>query len=209
MSNNYRRGMEQRRSQRRSRLGCLAGIVALVWLALGGVLIYRSYIAPRISSQLGTAIGSRIEGGLGAAPGEGQPQGDVQQGASGAAATAVAALPEGELRFTEAQINGYIAAQSESLKPIDSATVHLTPGEVQVDVRALGLSGAGRSGLAVQDGRIIAVNPRVEGVLGRLVSAEDLARTLEQQVNAQLAAEGRRVKDVRIEQGALVVTIER
>jgi hypothetical protein len=65
-----------------------------------------------------------------------------------------------------------------------------------------------RTGLAVRDGRIIAVEPRIEGLLGQLIAADELTRSLEQQINDQLAVQGRRVTDVRIEQGAVVVVIE-
>jgi uncharacterized lipoprotein YajG len=63
-------------------------------------------------------------------------------------------------------------------------------------------------GLAVQDGRIITVNPQLDGPLNQLIALPDLTRALEKQLNDQLAAQGRRVTNVRVEQGALVVTIE-
>ena len=111
------------------------------------------------------------------------------------------------MRLSEDQINRFIASQGDALKPIDSAKVQLLQDEVRIDVRALGLQGSGSAGLAVQNGKVIAINPRVEGALGQFVSAADLARTLEAQINGQLTAQGRRITDIRIEPGVLVVTV--
>ena len=56
--------------------------------------------------------------------------------------------------------------------------------------------------------RIVAVDPKLDGPLGQLIALPDLTRALEQQLNDQLAAQGRHVTAARIEQGALIVTIE-
>jgi hypothetical protein len=120
----------------------------------------------------------------------------------------VAALPSGELRITDAQANAYLAERADALKPIDSATVHFVPGEVQVDLQAAGFSSTARMGLDVQNGRIVAVDPKLDGPLGQVIALPDLTRALEQQLNDQLAAQGRRVTAARIEQGTLIVTIE-
>jgi hypothetical protein len=120
----------------------------------------------------------------------------------------VAALPSGELRVTNEQANAYLAERAASLKPIDSATVRFVPDEVQVDLQAAGLASTARMGLAVQNGRIIAVDPKLDGPLGQFIALPDLTRALEQQLNDQLAAQGRRITAARVEQGALVVTIE-
>jgi hypothetical protein len=112
------------------------------------------------------------------------------------------------LRVTEAQANAYLAERADSLKPLDSATIRFVPNEVQADLRAVGTTSTARMGLAVQDGRIIAVDPQLDGPLGQFIALPDLTRSLEQQLNDQLSAQGRRVTDVRVEQGALIVIIE-
>jgi hypothetical protein len=202
--------MSYRSERRRSRVGCLAWLVALVWVAVLAIFGYRYFLAPQVSQLLGAQINSKI-GAAAPSPIAGQtpaPQAEVEQRASGALPTVVAGLPSGELHITEAQINSYLASQADALKPLDSATVQLIPGELQVAVKALGLSSIIHTGLAVQDGRVIAVNPRIDGPLGSLINAGDLAQTLETNLNNQLSAQGRRISDVRIEQGELVVTIQ-
>ena len=86
--------------------------------------------------------------------------------------------------------------------------MRFVPDEVQVDLRAAGFSSTARMGIDVQNGRIVATDPRLDGPLGQLIALPDLTRALEQQLNDQLAAQGRRVTAARVEQGALVVTIE-
>jgi hypothetical protein len=63
-------------------------------------------------------------------------------------------------------------------------------------------------GLAVQNNRIIAVNPQLDGPLSQLIALPDLTRSLEQQFNDQLALQGRKITAVRIEQGAIVINVE-
>lgn len=204
MSYRYERRPEPRR---RSRNGCLALLVALVWIILLAVVGYRYWLRPQVSEYVGRQIAEQVgAAGQGATPA--QPQQQIEQGAAQVLPTAVAALPSGELRVSEEQANSYLAERADSLKPIESATVHFVPDEVQVDLRAAGISSTARMGLAVQNGRIIAVEPRMDGPLGQFIALPDLARALEQQLNGQLASQGRRVTEARVEQGALVVTID-
>jgi len=200
------RNERRREPQRRKRNGCLIWLVALIWIALLAVLGYRYWLRPQVSQYVGRQIADQV----GAAGGgqAGTPQQQIEQGAAQALPTALAALPSGELRVTDEQANAYLADRASSLKPIDSATVHFVPDQVQVELRAMGLSSTARMGLAVQNGRIIAVDPKLDGALGQFIALPDLTRALEQQLNDQLAAQGRRITAARVEQGALVVTIE-
>ena len=200
------RNERRREPQRRKRNGCLIWLVALIWIALLAVLGYRYWLRPQVSQYVGRQIADQV----GAAGGgqAGTPQQQIEQGAAQALPTALAALPSGELRVTDEQANAYLADRASSLKPIDSATVHFVPDEVRVELRAMGLSSTARMGLAVQNGRIIAVDPKLDGALGQFIALPDLTRALEQQLNDQLAAQGRRITAARVEQGALVVTIE-
>jgi hypothetical protein len=200
MSSRYERRREPRR---RNRNGCLVLLVALVWIILLAVVGYRYWLRPQISEYVGRQIAEQV-----GAPGAGQAQQQIEQGAAQALPTALAALPSGDLRVSEEQANAYLAERAGSLRPIDSATVRFVPDEVQVDLQAAGISSTAYMGLAVQNGRIIAVEPRLDGPLGQFIALPDLVRALEQQFNGQLAAQGRRVTNARVEQGALVITIE-
>jgi hypothetical protein len=200
---------ERRPERRRSRNGCLAWLVALVWIVLLAVVGYRYWLRPQVSQYVGRQIAEQVgAAGAGQTSNGTPPQQQIEQGAAQALPTALAALPSGELRITDEQANVYLAERADSLKPINSATVHFVPDQVQVDLQAAGLSGTASMGLAVQNGRIIAVDPKLDGPLGQFIALTDLTRALEQQLNDQLAAQGRRITAARVEQGALIVTIE-
>jgi hypothetical protein len=199
MSYRYQRRQPERR---RSRVGCLAWLVALVWIVLLGLLAYRYWVRPQISSYIGSQIAQQLDN-------QGGPvDRQIQEGAQQALPTVVAALPSGELRISEAEANAYFAAHADALRPIDSVTVRFVPDEVQADIRALGSVSTARLGLVAQNGRIVAQNPRIDGPLDQVVSLADLTAVLERQFNDQLASQGRRATNVRVAQGELIITIE-
>jgi len=203
------RNERRREPRRRNRNGCLALLVALIWIVVLVVVGYRYWLRPQISQYIGRQIAEQVgPAGSGQSSDATAPQQQIEQGAAQVLPTAVAALPSGELRVTDEQANAYLAERADSLKPIESATVRFVPDEVQIDLRAAGFSSTARMGVAIQNGRIIAVDPQLDGPLGQLIALPDLTRALEQQLNDQLAAQGRRVTNARVEQGALIMTIE-
>lgn len=201
MSHRYeRRRRPEPRSRRR---GCLIWLVVLIWVVLLGLLAYRTWIRPQVSQYIGSQIGEQLREQIGGQVGE-----QIQEGAQGTLPTIVAALPSGELRISEADANQYFASQGDQLRPIETVHVRFVPGEVQADIGAMSTTSTARMGLAVQDGRIIALDPRIDGPLGQVISLPDLTKALEQQFNDLLSAQGRRATDIRVEQGVLVLTIE-
>jgi hypothetical protein len=194
---------ERKRPERRSRVGCLAWLVALVWIVLLGLLAYRYWVRPQVSRYIGSQIADQLGANGGGPVGQ-----QIQEGAQQTLPTVVAALPSGPLRISEAEANAYFAAHADAFRPVESITVRFVPDEVQADIRALGAVSTARLSLAVQNGRIVALNPRIDGPLDQVVSLSDLTAALERQFNDQLATQGRRATDVRVEQGEMVVTIE-
>ncbi|GAB4206336.1 MAG: hypothetical protein OHK0022_33310 [Roseiflexaceae bacterium] len=190
----------RQRPRERSGRGCLVTLVVLVWLVVLGGLAYRFLIQPQISQLIGDQIGSQI-----AAPPVGE---QIERGASQALPTVVAALPSGELRISEADANSYLEANRDSFQPLESVRVRFVPGQVQADLSAMGLTSTASMGLTAQDGRIAVRDASINGLLGQVISAQDLAASLERQLNTQLSAQGRTVTEVRIGQGEIVVVID-
>lgn len=122
--------------------------------------------------------------------------------------TAIAVLPRGKVIVSDKQVNAYIAANPGMLDPIEQATLHFVPGQVQVDLQAYGTTNQISMGLQAQNGRIAVVNPRLDGPLALLISFEDVIRTLEEQINAQFDTQGRAIQDIRIEQGQMMVFMQ-
>jgi hypothetical protein len=178
-------------------------LVILVWAVLIAVVAYNYFLRDSVSQQVGNLIGRQL-----AQQGQSQVGQQIEQGAQAGLPTVVAGLPSGELRVTEQQANGFLASRASSMRPIDGVQVHFVPGELQASISALGTTSTFRSGLAVQGGRIVATDPQVSGMLNQVINVQDLTRSLENQLNAQLDAQGRRVSGVQINQGEMVVNVE-
>ena len=201
MSYQYeRRRPPERRNRRR---GCLVWLVVLVWGLLLLLLAYRYWVQPQISRYIGEQIAEQVRAQIGQQAGQ-----QLEEGMQNALPTVVAALPSGEMRITEDEANAYFAANAAQLRPIDSVRVRFLTNEVQADIGAMGTTSTARLSLAVQNGRIIAIDPRLDGPLGQVISLPDLTKGLEQQFNDMLAQQGRRATDVRLEPGLLIITIE-
>lgn len=189
------------RERKRRGLGCLAWLVALIWFILLAGLVYRFVFQQQVSQLIGSRIGEQLR--------DGQPQ--VQPSptldAEAVLPTVIAALPPVEVRISEVQANEALATLVDSTQPLQSITVHFVPDSVQMEVKALDITSTLRTGLAVQNGHIIAVAPEIDGVLGQLISATDLTSALERQLNDRINTQGVRLKDVQITQGELIVTV--
>ncbi|GIV99383.1 hypothetical protein [Roseiflexus sp.] len=192
MTRHYRSVQRQPRSRRG--IACLGWITALIWVLVALVAAYLFVLRPSLSRTVGEQAVQRLNI-------------DGTQSGAGVLPTLVTALPSGEVRISEQEINAYLLAHAGLLAPIDQATVRLVSGGLEVDIRAFGLDGTARMGVALQNGRVIALNPRLDGPLGRLVSLGDLLAPVEQRLNELLEAQGRRITDLRIEPGELIVTV--
>lgn len=177
-------------AERRRGCGCTTIAATLIVLLLVGAYAY---------TQLPSLLAPPAPAGLPPVLGE---QGGQQ------AATAIAGLPSGSLTITDAEVNGYIAANPDALKPLDSAQISFTPGRVTAELRAIGTTSSASTGLAVADGRIVAVEPTISGPLRALVNANQIADALTAQINDQLVQQGRIAREVRVEQGQITISIE-
>jgi hypothetical protein len=172
---------------------------------------YMLWLRPRVSQYIGQQVSTQV---LPSAPVEmvdPATQGQIEQRVDEARQslpTAIAAMPSGELVLSEAEANSFFAANSDQLAPIERLTVQFLPGQVQSDLRISGMQVRVISGLAVQDGRLRVVNPRLDGALGYLFDIEQIIQPIEQQFNDQLLSQGQTIRDARIEQGRLVVVVE-
>jgi hypothetical protein len=189
MTTRYRRA---RPPQRRS--GCLTGLAVLVWAAIILVALFYFVGRPLIAGYVARQVG-------------GGAQGQLEGSAEGVIPSIVAALPPGEIIVTEEQANEFFAARAGQLGPIESVSVRLLPGQVQADLMAAGTVSQASLGLAAYNGQVVALNPQLSGPLGLAVSADTLASTITDRLNEQLAAQGKQAREVRVEQGRVVIVI--
>jgi hypothetical protein len=117
-------------------------------------------------------------------------------------------IPTGTLAISEEQANSYLAEYRGRLEQIDDMRLRFVPGEVQIDVTAGFLTGTARTQPIVSDGRIIASNARLDEPLGSFFAVGPLMQALVDRINDEVAAQGKTVTDVQIEQGTAVVTVQ-
>ena len=198
---------------RRQRRGCLGGLFALLviigLLALGYIFVLKPMLSSAIADQLvGPAKPSvsALASSSQAPPGAiGSAQNAALDQAAALLPSAIAALPIGEVVVKADQLNALIAAHPTAIAPLERATLRFTKGSAVATVAASGLTGTATLSLAAQDGRLVVTSASIDGPLAFLVPADTLTKTLTDRFNAELAAQGRRIDDLRIEEGQLVL----
>lgn len=196
---------------RRRGCGCLPLLASILTMLLGCMIGYLLAARTPVSQSLGEQLSVRL-GATPAVPPANPSLPDpqaVQQQAAGLLPTAVAAVPDGTLIVHEGAANAYLHANRARFAPADQITVQFVPGTIRATVMLGGTSVQGSTEIAVQDGLPVLVNPRLDGMLGALLDTDQLAAPLQQLLHDQLIAQGRRVTDARIEQGQIVLTVER
>jgi hypothetical protein len=169
------------------------------------LLFYAWWLRPQLSGYLGHQVSVNLA----------QPSalpGEVQQGIDQARQNlpaVIAALPEGEIRINEQQANAFLQSNQSALDPVEPLAVQFVPGQVQADFALYGTQGRLSAGVAVQDGRVVVQNPRLDGPLGHLLAIEDVVRPIEAELNQQLRAQNQQVRAARIEQGQVIIVVER
>lgn len=191
--------------------GCLP--VLLAALVIGGLLalIYAVALRPLFSQAVADTIAGPAAPvptlmAAGAPQPQAQPPGQaVVEQAGSVMPDAVAALPPGQLVISDSDVNDLIAARPEAIAPLDGASVSFTPGAARAQISAYGVSSTATIGLAAQDGRVIVTSAQLDAPLSYLISGPDIAAALADRLNAELAAQGRRVEELRIEEGQLIL----
>lgn len=204
---------------RRKRSCCGLPLILAIVVLLLLIESYIIFLRPSIGAFLGEQIGRQLGitrdmppiGSTPSAADEPYPASQADQAMEQAAQTlptAIAALPQGEIVVSEDELNSYVQANMHQLEAIDDVVVQFEPDTVMLDLKAFRTTSTATFGLAVRDGRIVTVNPKMSGPLAFVVPFDELSQSLEEQINNELNAQGRAITDVRIEQDQIVVTVE-
>lgn len=186
-------------------LGCL-GITVLSVIIVLGVLtvvsnaVVRPYIGRAIAAHI--RLPAAVTGSI-----AGQPTPAATVGASGAVATAPAGATQ--VVITQDELNAGIAAHQSQIRPLDSASVSITPAEVAVDMSAYGVSGTYHGQVVAQNGKAVLTDGRIDGPLGWVVSPGPIESALNDQIAASLNASGVSVTAVSLQQGQMTLDVSR
>lgn len=138
--------------------------------------------------------------------------GEIQQGLQRAVGQipfdAARSAPSGyPLPIPEDQMNTYLSQNSEALAPITSMQVSLQPGVMIVTFQAYGFGSTVRLGLAVQDGKLVAQNVLVSGLLSWVENAQELTPRLNEALAQVSTNLGHALASVTIDEGVLRLTL--
>lgn len=200
MSYRYERYRERPRSALRS---WLIFLTIVVWVLVLGCLALRFIVRPQLTDYVNRQIAQAINPQL---PADLDPNAALRESLEQLPVGVT--VPPGELVVSEDQANLYIDDYRQRLQGIDDIRVRFTPGQVQADVTVRGITGTAHVQPVVQDGRIVAANPQLGQPLGSILSIDELLGALQDRLNAELNAQGRRITEIRVEQGQAIVVVE-
>lgn len=137
--------------------------------------------------------------------------GEIQQGLQRAVGQipfdAARAAPSGYiLPIPEDQMNTYLSQNSAALAPITSMQISLQPGVMVVTFQAYGFGSTVSLGLAVQDGKLIAQNVQVSGLLSWVETPQELTPRLNEALVQVTTNLGHQLGSVTIDEGVLKLT---
>jgi len=89
--------------------------------------------------------------------------------------------------------------------PVESVSVRLVSDRVIASVRAYGVTSVVSSGITVQDGRLVMIDPRLEGPLAAMLSVRELTEVLNERLNAEFVRQGRQIVAVHVDNGTLTI----
>ncbi|MGB9632694.1 MAG: hypothetical protein ACPL8I_05170 [Chloroflexaceae bacterium] len=179
-----------------ARRGCLRGCAALLFVAALLLLVYTFGLRPMLSRAVADQI-APLSAATAVAAGGGRLDGLLPG--------AIAALPPGEVVLTEERANDFLAARPDAIAPLEAARLSFNDGRASATISAYGVSSAASVTLAADQGRLVVTSARLEPPLAYVLSADELACLLVERLNAELTAQGRRIDEVRIEQGRLIL----
>jgi hypothetical protein len=166
-------------------LGCIGVLLILAvgaLLAWGGV---RSVISNQVEDEISIGISNELR--------------NVDQ---------VTVATSGRMRITEDDINDELRRNAKLYEPVKDASVGINPEEVTISFSLYGVGSTFRTKMAVDDGRIVLVDPSLSGPAGRLVDVNDVAVIFETEVAELLRRSNVRPTQVSLRDGSVVITTE-
>lgn len=200
MSYRYERYRE--RPPRRTRSGLIT-LTVIIWVLVLGCLAVRYVLRPAVTNYVNRQVAVAINPEL---PADINPNEALQESLE--QVPVPFDIPPGTVTVTEEEANSYVAAYQSRLAEVDSIRVRFVPGQIQADLTVRGFTGTATTTPVVQNGQLVATDTSLGQPLGSFLSIDPLMQALLDRINGEVAAQGRTITSVQIEQGQAVVTVE-
>ena len=144
-------------------LGCLLTLLVLIVIIAGAwSFVLQPFLHNFAENQLNQALSAAVN--------------QIPTGAS--------ALPTNSLKISENVINNLIVLNNSPSSPIQNPATHITPANIEIDFQLYGLPCSITAVPRVQNNQLVATNTTVSGVIGLVLSPDDISNI----VNQHLAA---------------------
>jgi hypothetical protein len=166
-------------------LGCL-GLLLILIVALAAVaLVARPFLAEQVEDSAGEAIESAL-----------------------AEATLVPDLTAGTVVITESQINRTLRSRADDFDPVEDLRVQIRRSGIEATFTIYGIDATLTGKVAVENGRIVIQDPKLDDPAGRLIDVDTIAQDAESAINALLARSNLRATSAITTDDTLTITTE-
>jgi hypothetical protein len=180
---NPQTGMARRR--KRGGLGCLLTLLVLVVIIAGGwTFVLQPFLHNLAENQLNEALSAAVN--------------QIPAGTP---------LPTSSLQISETVINNLIVLNTSPSSPIQNPTTHITPANMQIAFQLYGQPCSITAVPAVQNNQLVATNVTTSGIIGLVLSPNDIATIVNQHLVAAQNRLQHSVKSVQLKDHEIDLTL--
>ena len=112
----------------------------------------------------------------------------------------------GRVRITEDEVNAALRENADRYEPVEDVAVAIDSDAITIRFSLYGLESTYRTGLAVDDGRIVLVDSSLDGAAGRFVDVDEVGAVFEAEVAELLRRSNLQPTEVSLRDGSVVIT---
>jgi hypothetical protein len=111
----------------------------------------------------------------------------------------------GEVVVTEEELNESLRQHEKAYEPLKNATVRIDDGLITISVDAYGTSSTYTADAKIDKGKLVLIDPTVDGPAGQVLSADELAEIVEGQFNGLMSRFHRTPTAIRLRDGSISI----
>jgi hypothetical protein len=163
------------------------GLVGILLIGVVGFAALALVIRPVVSDRVGSAASDAISISL-------------------AHATVVPDVSSGTVVVTEQEISQAIRANRDELQPLKNLRVQIRRTGIEATFSVYGVPGTLTGSVKVQKGKIVIVDPKLTGAVGRMIEVDRIAHEAEQAINDLLARNNLRATAVTLSDDTMTIS---